>query len=170
MWVWNPNSEVVRVGSSSIKPDLKFYLGSWHVTTPIPPDFGRLLSVSSPAIWAGALLITCGGEGEQCQDIFRGMQCVELQFVVMIIPSFVTSGSAGYDSPLAFRVKTRDWRGGLSFLKRYFDSAFTLLARCSSKVRAVPLPFAVHEHSIPEELSASAPASVSNMRTAVLTV
>lgn len=83
------------------------------------------------------------------------MRRVELRFVVMIIPSFVMSGSAGYGSPLASRVKAWDRRGGLSFLKQYFDSAFTLLVRRGSKVRAVPLPFTVHEHSIPEELSAS---------------
>lgn len=75
------------------------------------------------------------------------MQCVELRFVVMIIPSFVMFGSAGYASPLACHVKARDWRGGLSFLKQYFDSAFTLLVRCGSKVRAVPLPFTVCEHN-----------------------
>lgn len=81
------------------------------------------------------------------------MQCVERLFVVMIIPSFVMSGSAGYGSPLARRVKTWDWQGGLSFLKPCFDSAFALLVRCSSKVRAVPLPFTMCEHSIPEDRS-----------------
>lgn len=81
------------------------------------------------------------------------MQCVERLFVVMIILSFVMSGSAGYGSPLARRVKTWDWQGGLSFLKRCFDSAFALLARCGSKVRAVPLPFTTCEHSIPEDWS-----------------
>lgn len=77
--------------------------------------------------------------------------CAERPFVVLIIPSFVMSGSAGYGSPLACRVKTWDWQGGLSFLKQYFDSAFTVLAHCGSKVRAVPLPFTVCEHSIPED-------------------
>lgn len=47
-------------GGVTIKPDLKFYLGSWHVTTSISADFGRLLSESSSAICAGNLLIIRG--------------------------------------------------------------------------------------------------------------
>lgn len=93
----------------------------------------------------GYLWRTCVIIRGNTPEYLQGEHCVVLQFVVMIIPLICNVRISRLGLSTCLPCQAGDWWGGLSFLRKYFDSAFTLLTCCSTKVRAVPLPFTACE-------------------------